>query len=91
VVGFLLNYRDVDFEKIEFDTIASFDKKTKTVKHYINIECGFDIETTSTIIDETVKFAFMYEWTFGIKNSDYICYGRTWEEFIELCHYYRCL
>ena len=83
----MLNYQEIDFENIELETVAKYDKQTKTVKHYINIECGFDIETTSTVIDETQKFAFMYEWTFGIKNKDYICYGRTWEQFIELCHY----
>ena len=83
----MLNYQEVDFENIEFETVAKFDKQTKTVKHYINIECGFDIETTSMLIDETQKFAFMYEWTFGIKNKDYICYGRTWEQFKELCNY----
>ena len=83
----MVNYQNVDFENIEMKTVAKFDNNSKTVKHYYNIECGFDIETTSTVIDETQKFAFMYEWTFGIKDKNYICYGRTWEQFIELCEY----
>lgn len=53
-------------------------------KTYINLECGFDIETTSTYIQDE-KVAFMYEWTFGMKDKNFICYGRTWEQFIELC------
>lgn len=40
---------------------------------YYNIESGFDIETTSTTIDGH-KRAWIYEWTFGIK--DIIIIGR---------------
>ena len=72
-------YNLLEYEKIEYDTIRTNKKKT-----YINIECGFDIETTSTHIQEN-KVAFMYCWTFGIKDKNFICYGRTWEEFYELC------
>ena len=52
---------------------------------YINVPMAFDIETTSTEADKQ-KFAFMYEWTFGISVNDQvnICYGRTWEEFLGL-------
>ena len=63
--------------------------KQKTAKNpkitYINVPMAFDIETTSTEADGE-KFAFMYEWTFGISVDDQvnICYGRTWEEFINL-------
>lgn len=59
--------------------------KTNKKTEYINIECGFDIETTSTYTSEGVKFAYMYIWTFGIKDENHIIHGRTWEEFISVC------
>ena len=72
---------DSDFLKgIDYEIVVN-NKKIE----YINIECGFDIETTSTYIDDDVKTSFMYIWTFGIKNSDFLCYGRTWDEFKKLC------
>jgi hypothetical protein len=74
-----VTYDKIDYTKIEYDTIRTNKKKT-----YINLECGFDIETTSTYMQDE-KVAFMYEWTFGIKDKNFICYGRTWEQFIELC------
>ena len=49
---------------------------------YNEVVASFDIETTSTEVRGD-KFAFMYEWTFGIE--DFICYGRNWSEFLELC------
>lgn len=67
--------------------VSSFDKRSKAVKYYYNIECGFDIETSSVTLDGDKKFAFMYEWTFGISDREHICYGRTWEEFLEFCQY----
>lgn len=58
-------------------------KVTRTKKgNYYELICSFDIETTSTYTTNKEKFAFMYEWTFGIEN--YICYGRTWDSFLEL-------
>ena len=75
----LVTWNKLEYQKIEYDTIRTNKKKT-----YINLECGFDIETTSTTIQDE-KVAFMYEWTFGIKDKNFICYGRTWEQFIELC------
>ena len=67
--------------------VSSFDKRSKTVKYYYNIECGFDIETSSVTLDGDKKFAFMYEWTFGISDKEHICYGRTWEEFLKFCQF----
>ena len=67
--------------------VSSFDKRSKTVRYYYNIECGFDIETSSVTLDGDKKFAFMYEWTFGISDKEHICYGRTWEEFLEFCQF----
>lgn len=59
--------------------------KTNRKEEFLNVECGFDIETTSTYIDGE-KVAFSYIWAFGIGSTgEHIYYGRTWEEFIELC------
>ena len=65
---------------IEYEVI-----RTNKKKEYINIECAFDIETTSTYLADGEKTAFMYIWTFGIKDENFIIHGRTWEEFISLC------
>lgn len=74
-------FNQICFDNIEYKTVKARGKN----KVYINLECGFDIETTSfTLLDET-KTAFMYEWTFGIKDKQHICYGRTWKEFKNLC------
>lgn len=48
--------------------------------YYAEIPLAFDIETTSTYINEK-KFANMYVWAFGLADSVY--YGRTWQEFYE--------
>lgn len=49
---------------------------------YINIEAGFDIETTSYKKDG-VKSAFMYIWQIGIGYGGQIFYGRTWNDFMD--------
>ena len=51
---------------------------------YLNIESAFDIETTSVKIQE-VKAGYMYIWMWGIGCGNNVYYGRTWEEFINLC------
>lgn len=56
-------------------------KNNKGVEYY-NIECGFDIETTS-IIGTKDKTAFMYVWQIGIGYGNPIYYGRTWNEFLD--------
>lgn len=77
---------DYDLTKItDYKAINKYNPHRKTVVQYINLAMSFDIETTSTIVSNE-KFAFMYEWTFGIDNHNHICYGRTWEQFIRLCH-----
>lgn len=67
---------------LQYSTVKGRGKNNKT---YINIESGFDIESTSTYIDEDEKVAFMYAWVFGIKDENYMFHGRTWEEFLLLC------
>lgn len=57
---------------------------------YLEIPCAFDIETTNiykrnedgTINSEFRPYSFMYHWQFCI--NDEVCFGRTWDEFIDL-------
>lgn len=48
---------------------------------YLNIPISFDIETSSTYIDNE-KFATMYIWQFGINGV--VILGRTWWQFLVL-------
>ena len=59
-------------------------KDGKTKCEYLNIESAFDIETTSTIYNGE-KSAFMYVWMFGIGYGNDVFYGRTWDDFLDLC------
>ena len=68
-----------EISEIEYTTINT-NKKVE----YLNLEVAFDIEATSTYINSGEKFAFMYLWTIGFKDSNYIYHGRTWGEFQEL-------
>ena len=71
-----------------YDTTRKYNYHTKTSVEYLNIECSFDIETSSTYTKDGKKFAFMYLWGFGIgEHGDYLKYGRTWEEFHELLNH----
>ena len=76
-----LELKDVlkEISEIEYTTINT-NKKVE----YLNLEVAFDIEATSTYINLDEKFAFMYLWTIGFKDSNYIYHGRTWGEFQEL-------
>lgn len=78
-------YKYLDIKKIEYNTVSKYSFKDKKTTIYLNLECAFDIETTSTYINKNEKFAFMYEWTFGVGKPDWLVYGRTWEEFLNLC------
>ena len=83
------NYTSVDdvyLSQFEIKEIKTNKKVT-----YLNIESAFDIETTS-YISNGEKSAFMYIWMFGMGLGKEIFYGRTWEEFLDLCerlqHYF---
>lgn len=74
--------------KVELEEIR---KRTKTVlkrRHkkksirYYNVPCAFDIETTNYKKSDLLKYAWMYEWTFGIEDT--IIIGRTWTEYLQL-------
>lgn len=68
------------FTDLKYKTYRKYNYHTKQSTEYINIECSFDIETTSTYVDGE-KFTFMYLWGFGIGNDgNHIYYGRTWED-----------
>ena len=82
----MVKVSDYDLSKVpQVDIVRKYNPHTKSVQEYLNVEMSFDIETTSMLLNDTDKFAFMYEWTFGIHDRNYICYGRTWEQFIKLC------
>lgn len=68
-----------DYKDFELPIITDNKKQS-----YVNLECGFDIETSSTKIHGE-KFAFMYVWLFGLGYGKPVYYGRTWEEFSEFC------
>ena len=75
-------------DNLLYDTTRKYNYHTKTSVEYLNIECSFDIETSSTYTKDGKKFSFMYLWGFGIgEHSDYLKYGRTWEEFHELLNH----
>lgn len=73
------NIVDELLDGLELPTVKA--PRKKNAPTYYNIPCAFDTETTSTIINGD-KFAFMYEWTFGL--GDRVVIGRTWDEFIEM-------
>ena len=70
------------FRGLKYKSYKKYNYHTKQSTEYLNIECSFDIETTSTYIDGD-KFAFMYLWGFGIGDDvKHLYYGRTWDELI---------
>ena len=75
-------------ELLHYDTTRKYNYQNKTSIEYLNIECSFDIETTSTYTKDGKKFSFMYLWGFGIgEHGEFLKYGRTWEEFKDLLNY----
>lgn len=80
------NVQDFDFQKLvdlQRKSNTKYDRTDNKGSYYTyNLECSFDIETTSMYVQDE-KVAFMYIWMFGI--GDYVIYGRTWQEFIDTC------
>lgn len=83
----------IDINKLNKDILLSIktpiirtNKKANNKKNieYLNIESAFDIETTSVMV-QGQKSAFMYIWMFGLGYGNNVYYGRTWQEFINLC------
>lgn len=77
-------YNYLEISKEQLDRLDYKIIKNHQSTEFINIESGFDIETSSEYV-EGEKQAFMYVWVFGI--GDLIYYGRTWEEFIHLMNF----
>ena len=52
---------------------------------YLPLYCGFDIETTNVITEDS-KAAYMYHWQFVIASNEigFIYLGRTWDMFTDL-------
>lgn len=77
----MLHYSKLTKEVLDDMNLKSIrNNKKKTI---YNIECGFDIETTSVKQGDN-KSAFMYIWQFGIGYGQPVYYGRTWSEFLEM-------
>ena len=74
----------LDHTKISemLDTLEVPTIRTNKKVDYINLPCGFDIETTS-IKNGDSKSAFMYIWMIGIGHDNGVYYGRTWEELVD--------
>lgn len=73
---------DIDYIINEYLIDGELIKKRKTEREtahaYYNLSCSFDIETTSTLINDQ-KAAFMYCWQMCLNGA--VLIGRTWEEF----------
>lgn len=87
----MIYYKELDVEALSYRCVDYVTTKQngETVE-YLNIEAGFDIETTSTYLNGE-KLAFMYIWQMGIGENEPVVYGRTWaelEEFINDVVYY---
>ena len=74
-VNYLRPYNKEEFtaylENTYFEISYKYEPNSKSTLKYYNVECGFDIETTSTELYEDgqeKKFAFMYLWGFGIND-----------------------
>ncbi len=65
-------------QKLKYVEFTTNNKKMS----YAEMPCSFDIETTSFYTGDT-KCASMYIWTMCIYG--YVIYGRTWEEFVNVC------
>lgn len=66
-------------DEIEYETI-----RTNKKIEYINLASGFDIETSSVKVEEE-KAAFMYIWALGIGHNKGVYYGRSWDDFLNVC------
>lgn len=76
-----LSYNDL-MDLLCFDHIERINVKGgRKPIYYMQLYCGFDIETTNIIYDN-IKTAYMYIWQLSF--NDFVLLGRTWEEFIQV-------
>lgn len=63
---------------LDYNSIIWIHKQGKNKYGYVELFCGFDIETYTT----KDHYAYMYIWQFSIYGKEnFIVYGRTWSEF----------
>lgn len=82
-------YAYIKYENINYNLISEMIKNQEVVYkieqkkkiEYYNVSAAFDTETSSVSLKGDEKFAFIYEWTFGV--NDVIIWGRTVEEFAD--------
>ena len=83
----MINFSDLKIEylqRITKDYKTVYNRRDKNGKYYYyNIECSFDIETTSVMVQDQ-KSAFMYIWMFEIGYNNEVIIGRSWQEFKQL-------
>lgn len=75
---------------LQANTLTSLPIDIKTIKRYYknktefyNYAVAFDIETSSFRTNSDEPRACMYIWQMCFGDSDFLVYGRTWEEFKE--------
>lgn len=71
----LIYWKDADFTAL----CESFENDDKHKFKYSNLAAAFDIETSTAVIEDNKKIAFMYIWQLAVEKI--VVYGRTWEEF----------
>lgn len=70
----------IDFKKVvpSRPNLVSIKNRGKNAKRYLELYCGFDIETTTL----ENHHAYMYCWQFSINSI--VIMGRHWSEFLDL-------
>ena len=78
-------YSYIPFEDLKLSDLP--DAKRSYKSKYLDLDCGFDIETSS---NKDLKLSWLYMWQFSINDTTII--GRTWRQFQEfleiLGHHY---
>lgn len=78
-MDYYTNFTGLEKPCVDYETIRTNKRIT-----YINLACGFDMETTSVYQYEQ-KHAFMYVWMIGLGHNEKVYYGRTFDELLEFC------
>lgn len=68
-------------ENLDSNYEKHYIKKGRDSYGYVELYCGFDIETTQ-IESGGQHLSFMYNWQFSINSS--VIMGKTWDKFIQL-------
>lgn len=65
------------------EIVRKYDAHLKKSIEYYNVSGAFDIETSSTYVNDK-KVAFMYAWGFALNDETNYFTGRTWDNFLQL-------